>query len=269
MRLTLLNSRKYYLLFLAGAFSILNIFLILLSNYQSLFSYAYTIFLFTILQHLIVEKEFFIRNYLVLQLYVLLALLLYQAQLVIMPDWNGFSGMYGTVGTDDSRYYAGVADDISSIPTIARGYIGMDHSFVKFLNVLYPFKITHPLTILIPNLLGIGLVPYFTYRTSYSLTSDHKTSKTAYILVMICPVILSNGLILMRDGWTAILIIAGIYYLLEKRIFQYIIAFLLLSYLRLGSSILLAIAPLFYLKRFFFSGSLFLQFLKISAAIIA
>ncbi|MDF1576532.1 MAG: EpsG family protein [Bacteroidales bacterium] len=184
-----------------------------------------------------------------------------------MPDWKGFSGMY-KVGTDDSSFYAGVADDISSIPTIARGYIGMDYKYVNFLKLLYPFKINHPLTIIVPNLIGIGFIPYLTYKTSYSLTGDHKTSKIAFILVMICPVILSNGLILMRDGWTAFLIIAGIYYLLEKRILQYIIALLLLSYLRLGSGILLAIAPLFYLKQFFFSGSLLQQVLKILAAVV-
>jgi hypothetical protein len=43
----------------------------------------------------------------------------------------------------------------------------------------------------------------------------------------------------------------------------------LLSYLRLGTSILLAFAPIFYLNRFFFSGSSIAQVLKISAAVIA
>lgn len=268
MRLTVLNSRKKYLFFLGGTVTALNITLILVLNFQSVFTYFYTILVFTILNYLISEKEFLLKNFLVLQLYVLLAILLYQVQLLIMPDWNGFSGMYGGVGTDDSRFYAGVADNFESIPSIARRYIGMDHNYVRFLHVLYPFEINHPLTIILPNLLGICFIPYFTYKVSYSLTSNYKTSRIAFIMVLVCPVILSNGLILMRDGWTAFLLIAGIYYLLEKKIFPYIIILLILSYIRLGSSLLLAITPLFFLKHLFFSGTILQQVLKISAAVI-
>lgn len=125
--------------FLGGTVTALNITLILVLNFQSVFTYFYTILVFTILNYLISEKEFLLKNFLVLQLYVLLAILLYQVQLLIMPYWNGFSGMYGGVGTDDSRFYAGVADNFESIPSIARRYIGMDHNYVRFLHVLYPF----------------------------------------------------------------------------------------------------------------------------------
>ena len=173
-----------------------------------------------------------------------------------MPNWNGFSGMYNGIGTDDSRYYAAIADNFASIPVHARVYSYMNDNFGNLLKILYPFQINHPLSIIIPNIIGISFIPYFTYKTSLKITGDFNISKISFLLVSICPLILSNGLILMRDGWCAFLTIAGIYFIIEKKIIHYLIILALLSYIRLGSGLLLAIVPLFFLREIFSVNSI-------------
>ena len=267
MKFTFNKSRKKFRLLLVFCLSLINVFIIFFINPSTIFSFVYTVVIFVILNQLLSGNTYLLKNYFVLQLYIFLALLLYIAQLFIMPDWNGFSGMYGGIGTDDSRFYARISDNFTSIPNVAQGYTEIDHPFARFLQILYPFHINHPLTIIIPNLLGICFIPYFTQITSQILTEDTKVSKTAFLLVMFCPVILSNSLILMRDGWSAFLLIAGIFFLIRKKIFHYIIVLIILSFIRLGSGLLLAIVPIFYFNSIILSGTILQKTLKITAIV--
>ncbi|WP_282071724.1 hypothetical protein [Polaribacter atrinae] len=235
-------------------FIFLNGMLISVTNFQSLYSYVYTFVLFCLINEFLKAKSFFFKNLLVLNFFIFLSILLYWGQYLIMPDWFGFTGMYGGVGTDDSRFFAAIASSVENIPRYAMGYIDVNHSFVDFLKILYPFKIVHPLTILFPNLLGICFIPYFTERLSFHLTNNLKVSRLSFLLVVICPVILSNGLILMRDGWVAFLTIAGVFYLLKRNNRSFIIILIILFFIRPGSAILLLLAPVFYFKKSILKG---------------
>jgi hypothetical protein len=243
-------------------FFLINIIIISLIDFEILKSFFYTIVIFYLITYIFLSKEFF-KNFLVLQLYVFLAILIFLIQKYAIPDWYGFSGDYGGVGTDDSRFYGGVTTNIASIPYGARSYLGMEHNFVTFLKFIYPFQINHPLSIIIPNLLGICFIPHFTYKASFSLTKDTRVSEMAFKLVLICPFILSNGLILMRDGWSAFFFILGLYHFLEGNFIKYIIALFFLVSIRLGSGLLLLIVPFFYLYNFLLSGDIKKVFIKV------
>jgi len=249
-------------------FFLFNLVSIIFINIDSLFSFSYTILLFFILSYFIIDNNFLIDNFLVFQLFLFLCLLLFIVQFSLMPEWFGFTGMYGGVGTDDSRFYASISDNIETIPWMARGYSNMDHPFSHFLRFLYPFKIENPLDIIVPNLLGIAFIPYFTFKVSRQLNLNFKTSYLAFWLVAFCPIILSNGLILMRDGWTAFLLICGIFYFIEKELSKYIIVLLMLLYLRLGTGLLLAMLPIFNLKTLFSSSNSIKNFLILSSILI-
>ena len=247
-------KNKQALIFWVIALVVINILTIMFTELEVVFSYIYTTFLFFILNNLFKAKKKLLKNLLVLNIYVFLAIMLYWAQYLLMPDWFGFTGVYGGVGTDDSRFFAGVASVNDNVPSIAAGYKNIEHSFVVFLKILYPFSINHPLTIIIPNLLGICFIPYFTERLSFHLTNNLKVSSLSFLLVAICPVILSNGLILMRDGWVAFLTISGVFYLLSrnKRMFIFILG--LLFFVRPGSGLLLLLTPLFYFNKSILKG---------------
>tara|TARA_B100000902_G_C27286247_1_gene904571 strand:+ start:390 stop:1736 length:1347 start_codon:yes stop_codon:yes gene_type:complete len=244
-------QRINILLFVFMAFNIL---LISNTNFQSLYSYLYTVLLFFLISKVIKTKEFFLSNLLVLNFFIFLSILLFWSQYLIIPEGFGFSGPNG-VGTDDSKFFAGVATNEINIPRFAKGSIGMKHSFITFLRILYPFQITHPLTIIIPNILGICFIPYFTLKLTHTLTNNIKISNTAYMLIMFCPVLLSNSLILIRDGWTAFFTLSGVYYLIKNHSLGFVITLGLLFLIRPGSGLLLLSISILYFRNSFFKGA--------------
>jgi hypothetical protein len=62
-----------------------------------------------------------------------------------------------------------------------------------------------------------------------------KSAKLAFYFSAICPIMITNGLVLVRDGWTAMLLISSIYFLLNRRIILLILAIMLSFYLRVSS----------------------------------
>lgn len=258
------NSKKKHA-FISIFLSIINVIIIVLTDLDVLISYFYTILLFYIISFLLGIKKKMLLNFSVLSIYTTLALFLYLAQLAIIPDSYGFTGPYSGIGTDDSRFYAAVASNNKFIPVYAMRFMEMNHNFVKFLKVLYPFYIKHPLSIIIPNLIGISFIPYFTKKTAEILGFDKKYSRIVFIMTLFCPLILSNGLILMRDGWTAFLTILGFCFLIKKEFYGYLFSLGLLLYIRMGSGLILAFMPVFYLSHLFLSGSKFKKFIKVGS----
>jgi len=257
------NNKKKYL-FIRAFLTLVNLLVIILTELDVLMSYFYTIFLFYIISLLLGFKKFLLLNYSVLSFYTTLALTLYWFQFYLIPGSYGFTGNYGGIGTDDSRFFAGVANSTDFIPIYAMRFIGMDHNFVHFLNFLYPFNIRHPLSIIIPNLIGITFIPFFTSQTIKAIVNNRRVGYISFFLSLFCPLTLSNGLILMRDGWTAFLLILGCYYLIKKNIWGYLISLAMLLYIRTGSGLLLVFMPVFYFSHLILSGSKWKKFTKIS-----
>ncbi len=228
-----------------------------------LFSYIYTFFLFVVINYLLGFRKEFLKNYFVFNFYVLLALLLFLLQKYFIPDSLGFSGGYG-VGTDDSGFFARMAQNYEYIPNHARMHFNTEHSFIDFLKILYPFPVNHPLSIIIPNILGITFIPFTTQLVAQEVVRNKRSEKLAFWFVLFCPIILSNGLILMRDGWSAFLTILGLYYLIKKKLFSFIVVFLLLSFIRMGSGLVLITMLFFYFKDLFLTGSHSIRFIKVS-----
>lgn len=174
----------------------------------------------------------------VLVLYVVLSTLLYFTHLFLMPESFGFSGPYNGIGTDDSRFYSALSDSNNHVPTYARRFKRMEHSFVSFLHMLVPFKVQHPLQIIIPNILGIVFLPRLSALISRALRINKGGQRKIFFLVTICPFILSQGLVLMRDGWVTTFFLLAIYGVLVGRFRLVILGITALVYLRLASAIL-------------------------------
>lgn len=179
-----------------------------------------------------------------------LIFLLYCLQYFLIDNYFGFSGGEG-FGTDDCRFFYLIKDSVFSLPGHCKALWW--HPFADFLKFIYPFNIHHPLQIIFFSALPNTFLIIYSKSLSLQLFNDRAVANTCALLVMICPFLLTNGLILMRDNLASLFFVAGIYYFLDKKIIALIICFTLLSYIRLGSGVLLLIIvvtllPLFYLR---------------------
>ena len=175
--------------------------------------------------------------------YSLIAITLYLLQYATYPEYKGFTGGLG-IGTDDARYFAG-ALGYSPISASIITYDLENNTFTTILRIIakiLPLKDIHLLNLLFFNVFGVAFIPIFTSRVAYVLTEEKKIADLAYKFAMICPIIMSNGLVLVRDGWTAVLFIGAIYFLLSKRYILLAATSAVLFYLRIASGVLLMIA---------------------------
>lgn len=183
--------------------------------------------------------------------YSLIALLIFYAQLITLPEWDGLSGPEGGIGTDDTFFYTQATDDFDmSRNGAVKAFARMDnlHTYSNILRqcvrIISLYKTPELLDLLLINAYVLAFVPFFcvlcfriiaSYSQNESETSGRE--QIAYWLVMLHPSLWTDGLILIRDGWTATLFIAALLALLYSQLFRCTLAVLLLSYIRLASGI--------------------------------
>jgi len=172
---------------------------------------------------------------------------LFLLQYIAFPEYKGFSGGF-IYGTDDTRFFART---VGSTPvTLPLPGIEIDHPFSNILRIIVkilPLKDIHLLDLLFFNILGVAFIPIFTSCVAYKLTEEKRVADLAYKFSMICPIIMVNGLILVRDGWTAVLFIGAIYFFLTNRYVLLVSVSAILFYIRIASGIqLMIVLPLFF-----------------------
>lgn len=230
------------------------LFLVCLFLIIGIYSYALLSLCYSLFIVLLLTKFFnlnFFNSTNVFLIYTILCLVLFLFQLNHLPNWYGLSGPYRGVGTDDSRYFAGIADSLEFIPYGAKDYVGWDHWFSNLLDLLYPFPINHPLELVIFNLLGVVFLPLLGVKLAFKINpSITKINlKLIFLFILFCPFIGSNTLIIMREGWVATFILIGLLSYLKKYYLYLILAFSALLYLRPASTIILtALLVPIYLK---------------------
>ena len=166
--------------------------------------------------------------------YSLLSTGIYLIQYWTLPEFYGFSGGLG-IGTDDSFYYSQAANSIPLGFPLRDNFSSYVHGYSRVLRKVSVWSINHPLDILFFNSVGAVLTPLFTRETARNLFDDDHIAIAVFGFSAICPFLLSNSLVLIRDGWTAALLMAGLYFLLKKKYALLIGSMVLLFYLRIAS----------------------------------
>ncbi len=214
-------------------------------NVVSVLCYLYFLLLTLMLYRLLIGK-WSVEPLFLYAFYSFLVIGLYSLQYWTLPKYVGFSGPLG-IGTDDLGYYLGAADSIPdelmssslsypyNLAFLPRYDLLSYSRLIRFVTVL---PIHHPFDVLFFNALGAVFVPVFTREVAFMLTGQRRVAQTAFGLVAVCPFVLSNSLILVRDGWTATLCIGAAYFLLKRRYLLMIALTALLFYLRVGSGLL-------------------------------
>lgn len=239
---TLSKNNRNFLLIFALLFTL---FLIAFINITSIISFILFLLISIILYRFIFDKN--IKKIAGLFIfYSLVAIILFLLQYATFPEYKGFSGGLG-IGTDDARFFAAaVGLTPIKIPLVYNLTYNPYSKILRVIVQILPFKNIHLLDLLFFNVFGIAFIPIFTSKVAYILTKEKNIADLSYKFSMICPFIMSNGLILVRDGWTAVLFIGSIYFLLSKRYIPLIALSTLLFYLRISSGIQLIVALLLF-----------------------
>lgn len=187
------------------------------------------------------------------------ALILFLAQLWAYPEYCGFSGPGFGIGTDDSFFYSQVARGLPWDFPVRQAYLLNIHPYSVFLRTAgaplsLVFSSTHPLDFLYFNTFGLSLLPLLTAGMATALFREVKTTRVAFWTVLLCPFIMSNGIILMRDGWVATMFAGALWCCLQRRWLIMLVFLAGALYLRLASGIML-VGSLLVLGPIYFSSS--------------
>jgi hypothetical protein len=209
-------------------------------------------YLFSILISYILFRHLPIEVTLLFFSYSLVSVVIYSLQIWAFPEFYGFTPA-GIAGTDDSFFYSQVAETLPRDLPVRENYLANIHNYSIFLNLLNPFSINHPIDILFYNIIPLSLLPPITKRVANDITGNLRIGSISFKLSAICPFILANGIILIREVWVAALFIGSLYLMLNQRFILLFTFILTTFYFRVGSGGLLLFSlvssiPIFYYK---------------------
>jgi hypothetical protein len=185
--------------------------------------------------------------------YTIITIIIFWFQYYQFPQNGGSTGegIYG--GTDDLFFF----QEATRHGLSYRGDRSMEmHNYAKFLevinNVVRLYKVPKLLDLLFANIFAFTFIPVFTKKVAEFLKYQESAVNLAFLFSAICPIMIINGLVLVRDGWTAMLLISSIYFVLEKRFVFAALTLLFSFYLRVSSGaitlIFVAVILLFAVK---------------------
>lgn len=213
---------------------------ILLVHFESVLPFFYSLAI-TLGIYAIVFRDNLLEPLGLFAFYSTVIIALYFAHYLTLPEYQGFSGGLG-VGTDDSYYYTLVADRLPNDFPIRLGYWLRDVPYAIFLRAINPFAVTHPFDVLFFNAIPATFTPILTRRLTLEVTGQYDVARLAFILTALGPILMMNGLILIRDGWTAALFVGAILFFIQHRHVAAFMMAALLFFLRIASGFQLLVA---------------------------
>ena len=226
---------------------VVSILALVFADWTSLFSYGYAILLLLLTSHVLCRKEKrdLLFSY---HFYLLCAITFYLIFKSQFPLYLGMTGEEGGIGTDDCRFYAQVVGGEGVNYTIMVSIIDiMPYSLL--LKFLYPFNVHTPLNILIPSLLFTAYLPIYARRFAILLTNDRRIGKISFIYTLLCPFTLYFGCIILRESFTALMVVAGLCFFIEKKYAPLLVCIIALTWIRFGTLVFL-ICGMIILYRF-------------------
>lgn len=210
-----------------------SIVILIFADATSLFSYGYTILLLLLTSHVLCRNE---KNDLLFSyhFYLLCAVVFYLIFKSQFPLYMGMTGEEGVFGTDDCRFYAQVVGGEGVKYNIMVSIIDL-MPYSIFLKILYPFKVYTPLNILTPSLLFTAYLPIYVRRLSLLLTNDYKIGEISFLYSLLCPFTLYFGCIILRESFTALMVVAGLCYFVEKKFVPLLVCIIALAWVRFGT----------------------------------
>lgn len=254
---------------------IFSITLICIFHIQSLFSIC-MYFLGALLFNRLFLKEntkIIVRNF---TYYLTWTLIIYAIQFIVFPKTIGLTPgqLIPGGGTDDVYFYGQAALDFpSKFPF--RGSRGgefntLTETYAKILRLLsaffHQFFANNPLDLLGFNVAFLTFLPIYMCKTLDEIVYVNKEYKIWLSnLLFVCPFIISNGCVLLRDGIITVLFCMIIYFYMREDYRKIIVPIAFISCLRLGTALIIIISLLI---AWFFSSIRYLSISKIVECIL-
>jgi|SRR5690625_1493814 len=142
-------------------------------------------------------------------------IVLYLIQNYELPAYIGFSGGRG-VGTDDCKFWIAASEGVHrELP--AHCYNLRPHPFTYFLRFTTPFPLAKPLDLLFVCAWGMALLPPALRRLTFSVTGERRAAWASFWFMATCLYTAANGLVLIRDAWVALSLVASLLFFYERR----------------------------------------------------
>lgn len=218
------------------------------ADQTSLFSYAYSLLLLIASSMIICKKQ--VKDLLfAYHFYLFFSIAFYLIFKSQFPECLGMTGAdsyFGIQGLDDRRFYAQIVD--GDVPYTLSGSI-IQSPYSILLKNLYPFTVFTPLNIVIVCLIFTAYLPIYTKRLANQISLDNKVGSYAFWYSLLCPFTLFFGCIILRESFTATMVLAGLCYFIEKKHLPLIVCVVAIGWIRLGTLAFL-ICGILLLSRF-------------------
>lgn len=234
-------------LYLSAFFTMSTIVCVLFINLSSLIGYAYYFVLLAGFTKFVERSSLsdcllaFIFNSFLIGLY-------YSVQVNVYPESYGTTSPLGS-WTDDSYFFALVADQIPANLDVRVGYEEYEHPYTSLIRLLTPFKITHPMDVIFFQSAIMAWMATFAKRLMIQETCNKQSAIYVYFLILTCPLLLMNGgVVFLRDTFVAAALVYSLYCINDAKYLKATIVFLLMTAIRPGTSIILLIVYLIIYK---------------------
>lgn len=156
----------------------------------------------------------------------------------IYPESYGTTSPLGS-WTDDSYFFALVADDIPALLEVRDNYFLYSHPFTDFIRLVTVFRIDHPMDVMFFQSGIAAALATFSKRFMWRMSENPQLAATVFLLTMICPFLMMNGgVILLRDTATAALFVFSLYSLESGRHLTAVGALAMLVAVRAGTALI-------------------------------
>ena len=163
----------------------------------------------------------------------------YLVQTWVFPDSYGTTSPLGS-WTDDSFFYALVADTIPADLLVRDNYDLYSHPFTNLIRCLTILSIDHPMDVIFFQSGIAATLATFSKRFMFQLSSDRRLSNTVYVFALVCPFLMMNGgVIFIRDTFSASLLIYSLCCINSRKFFLALGAVGLQIMIRPGTALML------------------------------
>lgn len=206
-------------------------------------------FLITLLLHKLIFGSISKNIFIAYSYYSFCAIVFAAFHFITYGEYFDLGGSQTQIGGDDLRYSFEALTGMHYLSYQSSPFYSY---FLRFFSLgISLFKEPSHIDLLMVNVLAIALVPIFVSKFSNLLFTHKDASNVSFVLTLLCPILMSNSVILYRDGWTALFFIGTLYFIFSKR---HLLAIIFLSgelCFRMGGGLLLLfIAGVLWFKQF-------------------
>lgn len=241
---------------------LLNLIFLIKINMSLILTFLVYLLIFIII-NLLLFKKLYIRYINIFYLFMFFTILIYFSQLNNLPNFFGFTGI-----TDDSYFYSRAIDYYTTYKDLPKdfpvrggdefniyiqnvGFVFYSYFLSRFAYIVELWKKIEPLDMIFVNTLVLSFLPIFTERLAYIVFKNRKIAKTSFLLVAFSPALMSDGLVLVRDGMAATFFIGMLYYYFKNNIFLllFMFSFLFLIRAESGMQAIFVLLIIYFLKK--------------------